>query len=73
MPTSTQVTPQPGSGLRVGPWILLVSVILGPQLSLVQGTKVKNATQLCPHLVPTAWILLSLILGLRWSFTFIWD
>lgn len=35
-PTST---PQTGSELRVGPWVLLLSIILGPQLSLGQGLR----------------------------------
>lgn len=34
MPTFIQVTPQPGSGFRVGPWVLRLTIILGPQPSL---------------------------------------
>lgn len=53
MPTSIQVTPQPGSEFRVGPWVLLLTIILGPQPSLVQGLELRTAIQLCPQLGPT--------------------
>lgn len=80
MPTSTQVIPQPGSRFRVGPRTLLLSIILGPQLSLVQdlgqgknchsalspaGTYSLDSAQPYPVLTVVLWFPMVLETGLQ--------